>query len=150
MQLCDANAQTEAAGHERWRDIPGFEEMYQASTEGRVRSLPRLGGGTLRGVYRISGRMMKIRRAKGGAGKRGGDCAVTLNLFKDGVRYSQSLQVWVWSAFNGRLPAESEWVIHVDGDINNNRLENLRLGTQSDVGRMVYRKTGGPYARGLA
>lgn len=26
---------------ERWRDIPGYEGKYQASTEGRVRSLPR-------------------------------------------------------------------------------------------------------------
>ncbi len=93
---------------------------------------------------------MKIRRAKGGEGKRGGDCAVTLNLFKDGVRHTRSVQVWVWAAFNGRLPNQGEWVIHIDGDINNNRINNLRIGSQSDVGRIVYRKTGGPHARGAA
>jgi hypothetical protein len=26
---------------ERWQDIPGFENKYQVSTMGRVRSLPR-------------------------------------------------------------------------------------------------------------
>ena len=40
----------------------------------------------------------------------------------------------VWAAFHKRWPNGS-YVCHLDGDVTNNSIENLYLGSQSDVNR---------------
>ena len=39
----------------------------------------------------------------------------------------------VWAAFFRRWPDRGTYVCHADGDLNNNNLDNLFLGTRGDV-----------------
>lgn len=46
----------------------------------------------------------------------------------------------VWAAFFKRWPDRGTYVCHADGDLNNNRLDNLFLGTRADVHRTQRRR----------
>lgn len=117
---------------EEWRDIPGFEGCYQASSMGRIRSLDRIGGGKERGPYKLRGRLLSIR-------KRETMHDVTVTLTKGGESFIKSAQAWVWMAFNGPVP-ELMCVAHVSDDVNDNRPKNLMLKTYSEIGLIGARK----------
>lgn len=112
--------------NEEWRDIPGYENYYQASTLGRIRSLDRIGGGTERGPYRLYGRVKKFRKPKGSN-------SVTVTLNKNGGMEIRTWAVWVWAAFNG-FPSDGMCVIHKDGNRENYRPDNLALISLEEVG----------------
>lgn len=115
---------------ETWRDIPGWEGIYQASDLGRVRSVPRMRG------YKAGGRgMMKgsvIAPKKAGARKRGEPPRYyeTRMRFDGKVTYART-HVLVWTAFNGPVPPGMQ-VHHIDHNGFNNRLENLACVTASE------------------
>ena len=46
----------------------------------------------------------------------------------------------VWAAFFGRWPDRGTYVCHADGDLNNNNLDNLFLGTRGDVRKTQRRR----------
>lgn len=46
--------------NEEWRDIPGFEEIYQVSNKGRVRSLNRISYNSYGMPRKLKGRLMKL------------------------------------------------------------------------------------------
>lgn len=46
----------------------------------------------------------------------------------------------VWAAFFKRWPDRGTYVCHADGDLNNNRLDNLFLGTLGDVRKTQRRR----------
>ena len=105
---------------EEWRDIPGYEGHYQASSWGRVRSLERrarVGGGGLRtGTERI---------LSGRAHRHGYSSYV---LRKDGKSHPYHGHVLVMRAFHG-MPEPGLIICHNDSDGSNNRLDNLRYDT---------------------
>lgn len=105
---------------EEWRDIPGFIGEYQISNLGRVKSLQReiLRPGDRKPLF-VSEKILKP--AKNGI----------VNL-RTGPGYSVSrlvLQIFKPEEYNPNL-----WVIHKDGDLTNNRLDNLFTGTPTDSG----------------
>lgn len=52
----------------------------------------------------------------------------------------KSLASVVWAAFFKRWPDRGTYVCHADGDLNNNSLDNLFLGTRADVSKTQRRR----------
>ena len=124
--------------NEEWRDIPGFEGSYQASSLGRIRSLDRIGGGPASGQMRLRGRLLSIRK------RNGKDRAVTVTLHKNGQPTIRSPWTWVWMAFHGAVP-EGKCVVHANGDINDHAIANLKLLSESQVGQHFGARSSGCY-----
>lgn len=103
---------------ERWRDIPGYEGQYKVSDLGHVKSLSRrvkVQGGT----RSVQGCILKIVQRPDGY------CVVGVE--KGMVR----LHRLVLLAFIGPCPKGQE-CRHLDGNRQNNRLNNLKWGTRSE------------------
>lgn len=106
---------------ESWKDVPGYEGVYQVSTEGRVRSLP--------GWHR-AGRVKKLTVSAIGY--------PVVNMGHNNVCYVHEL---VALAFLGPRPKGAE-ICHGDGDPTNNRPENLRYDSHSENERDKIRYGG--------
>ena len=104
---------------EIWKDIKGFEGIYQVSNLGRVRSLPR----------QTNNQFGKKERILKPWIKRNG-------YYQIGLR-KQSIVKWylvhrlVYEAFNGSIP-EGLQVNHINEIKTDNRLENLNLMTPKE------------------
>ena len=96
---------------EQWRDIPGFPQ-YQASSEGRIRSLKRGGRRVLTGTPFKSGYLY-------------------VHITPDGRRKHVSIHRLVLLAFSGPCPEGLE-ARHLDGNCTNNHPGNLAWGTHSE------------------
>lgn len=113
--------------NEIWRDIPGYEGRYQASSLGRIKSLERMVA--CRGGYRkIKEKILKqhIRDQGGHLG-----CSLGKGCNNIGVHRAVAL------AFIGPVPKGME-VLHNNGDPQDNRPDNLRYGTQTENILDVY------------
>lgn len=115
---------------ETWRDIPDYEGLYQVSTLGRIKSLERK-------IIRSNGRVFtikeKILKDRIGNSKR-----PYVALFKDQKRKDVMVHTLVALAFIGERPKDYQ-VLHKDGDILNNRLENLSYDTRQQNAIDFYR-----------
>jgi len=103
---------------EIWRDIKGFEGLYQISTIGRVRSLDRVDS---RGNYR-KGKVL--------ADVVSGNGYHQVNLWRDGkveIKLTHRLMAKTFIPNPDNLPQ----VNHRDEDKGNNRVENLEWCTAS-------------------
>ena len=91
-------------GNEIWRDIPGFNGYYQASTFGRVKSL-----------HKGKEHIMKQQLL--------GNYYMT-NLYVDGKKFFSSVHRLIAKTF---LPNSNDLpeVDHIDGDTTNNHISNL-------------------------
>ncbi len=121
--------------NEIWKDIPGYENRYQVSTHGRIKSLSR----TVRGVNHYTGndfvRTIPERILKPGRFCKAGHLSVVLEHNGHGKPVHQLVLL----TFVGKVPEGCE-VLHNDGDPTNNRLDNLRYGTRTDNILDVYRQ----------
>ena len=110
---------------EEWRDIPGYEGLYQVSNIGRVRSLDHPIGTRL-----MRGRVLSLQKTKTGYHM--------VNLSKDGVVSKVFVHRVVAMAF---LPKQIDmnFVDHVNGVRSDNRVQNLRWVTCSDNRRNANR-----------
>lgn len=111
---------------ERWRPVVGFEDRYEVSSLGRVRSLARidsLGRQVPRRILKAPLTPYDYPR-------------VTLHL--NGARSKARVHVLVAEAFLGPRPSGME-VCHVDGDPANNAVTNLRWDTHRSNQRDVVR-----------
>ena len=119
---------------EVWKDIPGYEDRYQVSNLGRVRSLPhkvrgRCPSGTE--FWRVSpGKMLRPGRMPSG------HLSVSL-----GRHNSLCVHYLVLLAFVGPRPDGYD-VCHIDGNPENNTLENLRYDTRTENILDVFRNGG--------
>ena len=118
---------------EVWKDIPGYEGKYQASTEGRIRSLDF----EVNGICHFTGKSF-TRRIKGkilrpGRYCKSGHVSVILGRGTSGKPVHQL----VMRTFVGN-PPEGEEVLHINGKPDDNRLANLRYGTRTDNILDVY------------
>lgn len=101
---------------EVWKDIPGYEGLYQVSNLGRVKSLPQDRTFGDLGVLRIAGRIRKLNVNKLGQ--------LNVILKKDGRARTWTVSRLVLLAFVG--PPERGFVTGFhDGDSKNVRLDNL-------------------------
>lgn len=109
---------------EIWKSVPGFEDRYDVSNQGRVRSVSHRVRLVAHGkeTTRLSpGRILK-------PGRSGPYGHVTVALGKGNSRPVHQL---VAEAFIGPRPANMD-VAHADGDGGNNRVKNLRYATRSE------------------
>jgi hypothetical protein len=119
---------------EIWANIPGYENIYEASTEGRIRTAE--GKTTFnkkRGVCHWKQRILKHRGDNYQTGYRVG-------LWKDGKCKDWLVARLVAMTFI-RLPLESETVNHIDGNRFNNFPVNLEWLSLADNIRHGF-KTG--------
>lgn len=108
---------------EVWRQIPGWEDYYEISDAGRVRSLDRK-------VHRQGGVYMRLKgKVLVSAKTPGGYWQVVLS--QDGLHVNYSIHRGVLIAFISECPAGMVGC-HNDGNQSNNSLSNLRWDTQSN------------------
>lgn len=103
---------------EIWKSIPGFEELYEASNLGNIRSLPRI---RFQAGAKLKGRVMKSSADEWGYRH--------LSLRVNGVRKTYKVHRLVLMAFVGVSDLQ---VNHRDGVKFNNKLENLEYVTPSE------------------
>jgi hypothetical protein len=104
---------------EQWRPVIGFEELYEVSDLGRVRSLPRKV--KRRFVYAtLNGKVLRPFPNNQGY--------LQVTLVGEGQRRKLLVHRMVLAAFTGPCPQGMEGC-HEDGDHLNNRLDNLRWDT---------------------
>lgn len=101
-----------------WRPIPGWTGLYEASSDGQIRSLDRL---------TINGRRVKGRTLKSFPQPKGYQIVV---LARDGGRFAFALHRLIAETFLGPKP-DGMVTCHNDGDKNNNAAANLRYDTTS-------------------
>jgi hypothetical protein len=107
---------------EVWRPVPGFEALYEVSSYGRVRSLPR--------------KSSKFNRVYGGGvikpAPRGRYLRVALSAWTvDGKQHFVNVHRLIAQTFLGPIP-EGACVRHLNDDPHDNRVCNLAFGTIAD------------------
>lgn len=118
---------------EEWRDIAGYEGLYQVSNFGRVKSLERkikYPNGTLHTYHE---RILRVYVTKNGYS--------SVALGKGGQNTRFNIHRLVAKSFlenRDHLPQ----VNHIDGDKNNNNVCNLEWCTASDNIKHMYRELG--------
>lgn len=119
---------TTSCNEEVWRDIPGYEGKYQASTLGRIRSVDRV-------IQQANGisRRWKGRVLKPAGQRTDPHLRVVLGHGTPGVL----VHVLVAATFLGPRP-EGYDTRHLDGNPTNNRLDNLTYGTRTENILDVY------------
>ena len=110
---------------EIWRDIKGYEGLYQVSNKGRVKSLDRYANNNGTPQFRPE-RILKQNIQKAGRNKR---CAVA--LCKDGIISRFRVHRLVAEAFIPN-PENKPFIDHIDTDSTNNVVENLRWVTAKE------------------
>lgn len=107
--------------HEEWRDIKGYEGLYQVSNLGRVKSLPKY----RRTIHEyISKPIILSPRARGRKGY------LSVALKKDGMTRQRGIHQLVAEAF---IPNPNGYVEinHIDEDKKNNKADNLEYCSRS-------------------
>lgn len=99
---------------ETWRPIAGWVGLYEVSSDGRVRSLPRPG---------CKGRVLRFGTT--------GNGYLTATFSANGKREARTVHRIVAEAFIGPKP-DGMQTCHNDGDKTNNAASNLRYATQSE------------------
>lgn len=116
---------------EIWKDIPGYEGAYQASSLGNIKSVSRYVSGKGGGQYLLPERILKPTPCD----KHG---HVNVGLWSGGNRINRKVHALVALAFLGTRP-EGALIRHLDGNPLNNTVENLAYGSRSENMRDVYR-----------
>lgn len=130
---------------EIWKDIPGYEGYYQASTCGRIRSVDRIvrqqgRGKAFDGLRK--GRILKSRLLNSGY--------LVVWLCKDGKSKALTVHRLIADTFIPRNDERSD-VNHKDGNKGNNNIENLERCTKSENIKHSYRvlKHKSPYKKSV-
>lgn len=96
-----------------WARVPNFPQ-YEVNMLGDIR---RVYTGVLLKPFTRNGQTLYVRLYK-----------------SSGTVSEKTVASVVWAAFYKRWPSDS-FVCHVDGDVRNNALKNLYLGSRADVNR---------------
>lgn len=110
-----------------WKDIPGYEGIYQASNLGRIRSAPWKATSNARFNNRVwNARILKPKKQVSG-----GRCDLRVDLWKEGGHKDHLVSrlvalTWCDGYTDGLT------VNHIDGDYLNNRPENLEWVSLSE------------------
>lgn len=105
---------------EEWRPVVGYEEAYEVSNLGQVRSVDRVVGNG----QPLRGRLLTLGVTSDGK-------YLFVNLWRENRYKSFRVHALVAEAFIGPRPPKM-LVLHGNGRSFDNRLSNLRYGTHSD------------------
>lgn len=105
---------------EIWKDIIGFEGLYQVSSFGRIKSLTR---------KTIDGKQLKEKILKPGIDSKG---YYHIILRKDSKSFDKRVHVLVALSF---LPNPNNYsdVMHLDESRTNNNVDNLKWGSRKKI-----------------
>lgn len=96
---------------EKWKEVPGYEGLYEISDIGRVRS--------------IRDRVKFLKNTKTS------NSYEIIGLFRDGKQKRFMVHRLVWEAFNGEIP-DGLQIDHINTVRDDNRLINLRMVTPKE------------------
>jgi hypothetical protein len=114
---------------EQWRPVLGFEDYYEVSDLGRVRSLARICRASFGRYRKVKSRILKPQHDGGSRGGVGKHVKVCLSV--DAVLTQRQVHILVLEAFVGLRPQGNE-TRHLNGIPDDNRLINLRWGTPEE------------------
>jgi hypothetical protein len=119
---------------EKWKDIPGFEDQYQLSNYGRLKSQDRWVDYGKHDSFR-PGRIIKL--GLSGSAQNNNRRDLQMKLPKDGNRYYYSVARFVFHLFVNSFDTEdhSLMVTRKDGDPLNCFYKNLVLKSISDIAK---------------
>lgn len=109
---------------EVWKDIPGFEDFYQVSNIGRVRSVDRVVTFSDGRVRKYKGNVLKLCIGNGGYEQ--------VRLCNGGRCNTKSVHRLVLETFKPHVNMDNLDVNHMDGNKLNNHLTNLEWLTRRD------------------
>ena len=101
---------------ERWKQVLGYETLYEISNQGRLARTRTRGG---KPAWRL------LRGTPGSLGY------VRYALCRNSKRRDHSAHRLAWEAFNGPIPDDLQ-INHKNGVKHDNRLDNLEIVTQSE------------------
>ncbi|WP_407505086.1 NUMOD4 domain-containing protein [Elizabethkingia meningoseptica] len=117
------------AAYGEWKDIPGYNGMYQASTNGHIRSLDRIVSNG-NGLFMKKGVVLKTTLDKNGY--------LTLNLYNsDKVKKLWKVHRLIAITFISN-PENKATVNHLNSLRNDNRVENLEWATFSENNKHAF------------
>lgn len=111
---------------EEWRDVVGYEGIYQVSSLGRVKSLPHK---TKRGIR--GGKILKLSESNSNNPPKGWQTYLQVCLSRRSDERFFSVHRLVAEAFIPN-PENKKTVNHKDGNRHNNNVDNLEWASQSE------------------
>ncbi|WP_195964653.1 NUMOD4 domain-containing protein [Clostridium cuniculi] len=118
--------------NEIWKDIKGYEGIYQVSNFGRVKSLSRYRRSKNCYAF-VSEKIRKLSKDKNGYS--------IINLNNNGVSKTHKIHRLVMFAFNEKDYFEGAEVNHIDEDKTNNKIDNLEWCTSKYNSEYSLNKT---------
>ena len=109
---------------EIWKDVIGFEGLYEVSNMGNVKSVDRY----VKGKYENS---LKLMKGKNMRLKKNREGYLAVGLSKCSKQKILLVHRLVWEAFNGNIQ-EGYQVNHIDENKTNNILSNLNIMTAKE------------------
>ncbi len=115
---------------EIWKDIPGYEGLYQASNYGRIKRVKGIAWNGLK-HHEIKERILKPQ----------GDPYAHVALSKNGKPKTIRVHVLICLTFIGERP-ERQHILHINGNPKDNRAWNLRYGSARENVHQSYQDSG--------
>lgn len=130
--------------NEKWKDIPGFEGIYQASSMGRVKSLDRIISHPRLKEQFVEGKILSQSIAENRNIKTGVPMVdLRVSLSSEGAQYYYNTRRIIYITFvdpNLDYSKDELYIINKDGDGYNNRLSNLKAVTRSEKQKRVFER----------
>ena len=108
---------------EIWRPVKGYEDLYEVSSEGRVKSLAREKTSYGGRYFSTKEKVLKSFPDKKGY--------LMVKLYKNKTKSTKKVHRLVAEAFLEEVPGKDQ-VNHLDGDKKNNNIRNLEWADNSD------------------
>lgn len=128
--ICD-NLSLEDLPNEIWRDVVGFDGSHSVSNFGRVKREQR---------FDTKGRLLKERILKRTycIGKDGFKDNAKVTFGADNKVVSKAVSIMVAESFLGEID-DKHCVVHIDKNVSNDKLENLKIATYSESLKLDYK-----------